>query len=105
MTLDATGAGQVLITPTGGDWVLVNMGVSVSSSTLQPTAKLFKNFPAQVNFIEGSYTGANDSSNTRIVLRQGETLFCVWAGGDAGARATLVCQVVQYPPGQAPLEQ
>lgn len=104
VTLDATGSGQVLITPTGGDWVLTNMAVSVSSATLQPTAKTYKNFPSQVNFVEGSYAGANDSSNTRIVLRQGETLFCVWAGGDAGARASLVVQVVQYPAGTAPLE-
>ena len=104
VTLDATGAGQVSISPTGGDWVLVNSAVTVSSSTLQPTAKLYRNAVAQVNFVEGSYSGANDSSNTRIVLKQGEQLICAWTGGDAGARASLVAQVVQYPAGTAPLE-
>lgn len=105
VVLDASGVGTVALYPNGGDWVVTNTAVSVSSAVSQPVAKLYRTVVASVNLIEGSDTGANDSSDTRIVLRQNESLLCQWTGGDAGAQATMVCQIVQYPYGQAPLER
>lgn len=104
VVLDATGGGQADIAPTGGDWVIVHNSVSVSSNVNEPTAKVYLNGVSPAGFIEGSYTGSNDASDTRIVAREGDQLSCVWAGGDAGARASWYLTVVQYPAGTAPLE-
>lgn len=105
VNLDSTGGGQVDLYPTGnGDWVIVQLGVTVATSTNQPTAKIYRNGVSPTSFVEGSYTGSNDSSDTRHVLKQGEFLSCVWSGGDAGARATMTVTVVQYGPGEAPAE-
>jgi hypothetical protein len=103
--LDAAGAGLVQLFPPGaGDLVVTLQTVSTSTATKVPTANVYRNAVTQANFVEGSYTGSNDSSNTRVVLHAGESLICVWAGGDAGARATYRISGVQYPPGQAPAE-
>ncbi len=105
VVLDSTGAGQVTISPRGFfDWVVTVSSVNVTTATKVPTANVYKNFVGISNFIEGSYTGNNDASNTRIVLRPSESAICVWAGGDAGATATYRVSGVQYPPNQAPLE-
>lgn len=104
VVLDSAGAGQVQIAVTGGDWVIVGSSVQVTSNVNEPTAKLYRNSISDATFIEGSYTGSNDSSDTRHVLTQGEYLTCAWVGGDVGARATLRVTIVQYPAGMAPPE-
>jgi hypothetical protein len=104
-TLDATGAGQVqLFAPGSGDLVVTLQTLFTSTATKVPTANIYRNFISTSNFLEGSYTGSNDSSDTRIVLRAGESLICVWSGGDVGAVATYSIRGVQYPSGQAPPE-
>lgn len=102
VTLDANGAGQVAIFPPGVDWVVTLSTVSTSTAIKVPTARVYRNVVAQANFLEGSYTGSNDSSDTRIVLQAGESLICVWADGDAGALATYRLSGWQYASGQAP---
>lgn len=104
VTLDGTGAGQVQIPVTGGDWVIVASSVQVTSNVKEPTAKLYRNSISDATFLEGSYTGSNDSSDTRHLLTQGEYLTVAWTGGDVGARATARITVVQYPAGMAPRE-
>jgi len=104
VTLDSSGAGTVSIAPTYGDWVVLNIALTVSSATAQPTARLYRNFVAAPNYLSGSYTGSNDNNTDRIILRGNEQLFCVWTGGDPGARATMVCQITQYAAGEAPAE-
>ena len=103
--LDGSGGGQVQhFAPGGGTLVVTGQSVSTSTATKVPTTKVYRNFVAQANYIEGSYTGSNDSSDTRIPLQAGESLICVWAGGDPGASATYRLTAVLYPPGQAPAE-
>lgn len=102
--LDATGAGQVPLYATGGDLVVTLQTLATSTAVKQPTANVYRNAVTTANFIEGSYTGSNDSSNTRIVLHAGESLICVWSGGDVGATATYRISGVLYPPGRAPAE-
>lgn len=105
VTLDSNGNGQVDLYPRStSDWVIVGTTVSVSSAVKQPTARFYKNGVNDSNFFGGTYTGANDTAGDRTLLHQGESLSCVWAGGDAGARATMVCSIVQYEPGEAPVE-
>lgn len=103
--LDATGAGQVTISPTAGTWAITNTAVSVATSTKQPTARLYRGVVSPVNLLAASYTGANDSNNDRIILQQGTPLICVWTGGDVGARATMSITITQYTaPYAAPSE-
>lgn len=105
VTLDATGAGQVaLASPGAVEWVVTLQTVATSTAVKVPTAIVYRGFVAQANQVEGSYTGSNDASDTRIVLQPGEQIICVWTGGDVGATATYTIQGVQYPPGQAPPE-
>jgi hypothetical protein len=102
VVLDASGGGQASIFPPGMDWVINLSTVSTSTAVKVPTANVYRNFIAQANFVEGSYTGSNDSSDTRIVLHAGEALICVWTGGDPGATAAFRVSGFQYPSGQAP---
>jgi hypothetical protein len=102
--LDAAGGGQVDIYPSGGDWVVVHQSLQVSTNVKEPTAKVYKGGVSPAGFVEGSYSGSNDASDTRVVLQSSNSLSCVWTGGDAGARATYYVTVVQYPAGQAPAE-
>ena len=104
-TLDGAGAGQVAVyAPGGGDLVVTLQTVATSTATKVPTALIYRNAVTAVNQIEGSYTGSNDSSDTRIVLHPGESLICALTGVDAGAFATYRISGVLYPPGQAPAE-
>lgn len=104
VVLDATGAGQVSIQVTGGDWVINRQGVQVTSHVKEPIAKTYRGTVSDATFLDGSYTGSNDVSDTRHVFQQGEYITCAWSGGDVGARATFSIGIIQYPPGQAPPE-
>lgn len=87
--LDASGNGVASLTPDGGDWKVTITSVSVNSSTSEPTANLYLNTVGDVGFIEGTYSGSSDSSDTSYVVSLGEVLYCQWTGGDPGATATL----------------
>lgn len=104
--LDGTGAGQVTVYPPGNrDAVVTLQTVSTSTAVKQPTALVYKGSVAsQAALAEGSYTGANDASDTRIMLRSGQPLTCAWSGGDVGAAAVYTIAGQHYPPGQAPTE-
>lgn len=104
VTLDSSGNGTATIPTGGGDWVITGVTVNVSTAVNQPIAQLYRNVVAAPNLVGASYTGANDTAGGRIVLQQGGLLLCKWTGGDAGARATVTANVVQYPAGQAPAE-
>lgn len=103
-TLDATGGVQVEIGVTGGDWVVVGSTVKVTSNVKEPTARLYRSRVSDASYLEGTFTGSDDKSPDRYVFSQGESIICVWAGGDVGAFATLTLNVIQYPPGMAPPE-
>jgi hypothetical protein len=100
VTLDGTGAGQVVIGPAGFDWLVRRTSVKTSTAVKQPTATLYRGGVSDAAFLEGSFSGANDASDTVHLMQPGELLYCVWSGGDAGARATLVVSGLAYPPGE-----
>jgi hypothetical protein len=105
VVLDATGAGQVqLFTPGPSDLVVTLQTLSTTTAVKVPTGKIYRNAVTDANFLEGSYTASNDSSDTRIVLYASESLICLWTGGDPGATATYRISGVLYSPGQAPAE-
>jgi hypothetical protein len=87
--LDANGFGQATVTPSRGALTVSMTSVSVTSNTFEPTAKLYLAVVGDSGFIEGTFSGSSDSSDTSYVVNQGEPLTCVWSGGDPGAGATF----------------
>lgn len=87
--LDSTGAGQVTLSPPGIEWNVTLTSVTVSSHVKEPTFRLYIDGVADLNFLEGSHAGSQDSSDTHHVVRAGQSLIGVWSGGDVGATATL----------------
>jgi hypothetical protein len=87
--LDANGFGQATVTPDRGALTVTGTSVSVSSHTNEPTAKLYLAVVGDSGFIEGTFSGSSDSSDTSYPVNQGEPLTCVWTGGDPGANATF----------------
>lgn len=104
VVLDATGAGQTTVYPPGNHDAVVTLSTQSTTTAVKvPTASVYRGtIVNQAAFVEGSYTGSNDSSDTRILLRSGEPLTCAWAGGDVGATAVFTISGEHYPPGQAP---
>lgn len=107
VTIAADGTGEVAIWAPGVDLVITQQTVSVTTDPAHPgvvpTAKVYRDIVSDAAFIEGSFTGNNDSSASRIVLRAGEGLICVWSDASPGTRATYRIAGVHYPPGTAPL--
>lgn len=101
--LDSTGAGGVDLYPAGGDLVVTKTTVTVSTDVAEPTANIYRGGVSTVNLIEGTYSGSNDSTDARYLVQMGQAVSAVWAGGDAGATATLVVEGALFPPGRAPL--
>jgi hypothetical protein len=95
VTLDAAGGGTASIVARG-DLAVEHTRVFTSTGLNVPTATLYLNGKQ----FEGSDVGSNDQSDTRHLMLAGDQLDCVWAGGDAGARATIYVRGIEYPAGQ-----
>lgn len=90
VTLDASGAGTVdILVPTLQTWQVFRVAVQVTSNVLEPTARVYVDSLGPGNFLAGTYSGSNDSSDENLTLMPGQHLLCQWTGGDAGAVATL----------------
>jgi len=90
--LDATGTGTATIIADGGDWRITVTTVSTSTHVLEPVASTYLNVVGDSGLLEGTFSGSADTSDTTYTLGQGESINCVWTGGDAGALATLRIQ-------------
>lgn len=91
--LDGSGNGQVSFGPSvyGETWNIQILGVRVSSAVNEPVARVHLGAPTDLNFIGGSYSGSQDADTSlNVTLLQGQLLYVVWMGGDAGATATAV---------------
>lgn len=91
VVLDSSGRGEITLAPpaSGGGWNVELTTVYVSTRVAEPTFRLYLNGVSPVNLLEGSYSGAQDSSDTSHRVEPGSALVGVWEGGDPGARATL----------------
>lgn len=78
-----------LLVPTLQTWAVARIGVQTSSAESEPTARVYVNSESPGNFLAGTYTGSNDSSDENLMLMPGQHLLCRWTGGDIGAQATL----------------
>lgn len=90
-TLDAAGSGRVEFT---ARFVLAVTHTRVTVDPAPGAAKVVKQPTALVSVngqeFEGSYTGANDQSDTRFELQPSDTVVCEWSNGDPGAAARLI---------------
>lgn len=91
--LDGSGNGALTIGPVNAaqTWIPSMLGVQVSSNTNEPLFKFYRGRSAgPTSYIGGTSTGSNDNTDIQgIILHPGETFFCVWTGGDAGAVASV----------------
>lgn len=95
-TLDSGGGGSITFTvPAGVRWAVGPTTVTVSSNTSEPQANIYINGTTQQNRVSGTYSGSNDTDPDVHQLGPGDTITCVWSGGDAGAVATLRIGVLQ----------
>lgn len=69
-------------------WEITNTAVQ-STSTTVPTVKTYRGGESPSSFIEGTYTGNFNASNTRIDLANGERLLAVFEGCTPGASCTV----------------
>lgn len=93
VTLDGSGNGQCAIgPPSGTKWALTLATLSVSTATKQPQGFLYRGSASgPIELVDSTYTGAQASSAKvgGAPYFQGQVLWAVWKGGDAGAIATL----------------
>ncbi len=65
----------------GENWLVQRITVSTNSST-ETTARIYRNFVGDQQFIDGTYSGNQDVSDENdILLRTGESLVIQWTGG------------------------
>jgi hypothetical protein len=77
--------------PNGASHRITNLSVKVSTSTAQSVCTLYKGVISAGNRIEGTNSGSTgDSTSLPVDLLDGEILWVVWTGADAGATATAV---------------
>lgn len=90
VVLDADGTALAdLLVPTLETWQVSRIAVQTSTNESEPTAKVYVDSEGPGNFLAGTYTGSNDSSDENLTLMPGQHLLCRWTGGDAGATATV----------------
>lgn len=91
-TVGAAGTAQVELGPVPPfkTWRVARLAVLMSGSALQPEARVYRNAVDDSAFVDGTYSGANDSADypTPITLGQGEKLIVRWTGASPAAIAT-----------------
>jgi hypothetical protein len=100
-TVDASGRGIANIQPLRAfeRWEIERVTVACTSSTLVPTCRIYRGAVAAGNLIEGTFSGRQDTSDTKTMLENGELLIAVWegkdvgtAGADVGSQCTLTVE-------------
>jgi hypothetical protein len=97
VTLDSSGDGTVQLGPAGPaeHWFPTGASVKASSNTAEASCKIFIGAAvADQNYVDGTLSGSTGDSTDAVagyeVARTRDPyIFAVWAGGDAGAQATL----------------
>lgn len=98
VTLDGSGNGSVRLGPVGPRelWQPTTARVSASSNTAEASCKVYAGPAAQQQYyVDGTLSGSTGDSTDAIsgyVIGRTQSAFvwAVWAGGDAGANATLI---------------
>jgi hypothetical protein len=97
-TLDGSGNGTVTFQPNGSNARITNLFVKVSTATAQATCTIYKGQVADGNAINTTNSGSTGApASGAIDLVDGEVLYVVWQGGDAGATATATFTGITIP--------
>jgi hypothetical protein len=78
-------------------WEITRTTVANTGTVLVPACRIYRGSEAAGSLIEGTYSGRQDSSDTKYTLENGEKLIVVWEGktiGSVGADVGSVCTVV-----------
>ena len=84
-TLDANGYGYVRFQPTGENWEVDYVSVSVNSTFKDATCRIYQGQLAAIYKVDETFSGSTgDTSDTVYHLADGEALFIEWSDGDDG---------------------
>lgn len=98
VTLDGSGNGTLTFQPNGSNARITNLYVNVATSVKQAVCTMYKGQVAPSNIIDSTNSGSTGASaKGAIDLTDGETLYVVWTGGDAGAVAFATFTGVVIP--------
>lgn len=93
VVLDSSGNGQCALGPPSGTWWAPRLAtMSVSTSSKQPQALLYRGSPSgPLELVDSTYAGAFTSSGKVAGARYfpGQLIWAKWIGGDPAAIATL----------------
>ena len=93
--LNSEGNGTAQTGPTGTreTWNVQTASVSASTNVSEATARIYAgNSLSPAYFVDGTTWGStgDSTSNFSAPVHLGQSVWCQWTGGDAGATATLV---------------
>ena|SRR5882672_7726210 len=96
--LDVTGNGTLYVSP-AGRWQVTRTTVRTNQAATAvpiPRVDMYRSCVSDGSFLEGTYSGNLDISDTAHSFDPGEQMLLVWSGGIAGtiASATLAYSVV-----------
>lgn len=98
VVLDGAGGGNLTFQPNGSNARITNLYVKTSTSVKQAVCTIYKGQIASSNIIDSTNSGSTGASaKGAIDLMDGETLFVVWTGGDAGATAFATFTGIAIP--------
>lgn len=94
--LNGSGAGTAQAAPTTTPtevWNPTVISVQVSSNTNEATCQIYVGPQPQQNwFVDATFSGSTGDSTDKAagnLVRQGNSVWAVWTGGDPGATATV----------------
>jgi hypothetical protein len=106
VTLNGSGNGTLRMRPYGGSetWLPGSVSFKASSNALEASCRIYIGpSPTDQYFVDGSLSGSTGDSTGRVagykVDSHGNYLWAVWAGGDAGATATMQVTGTEVTPG------
>ena len=89
VTLDINGNGAVSFQSNGNNARITNLMVKVTTSVKQAVCAIYRGQVADSNLVNLTNSGSTGAPATGAIdIFDGEQLFVVWTGGDAGATAT-----------------
>lgn len=98
VVLDGSGNGSIGFQPNGSNARITTLYVKVDTTVSQAAVTLYKGQVADSNIIGNTNSGSTGApAFGNIDLVDGETLYVVWTGGDAGSTATATFSGVTIP--------
>lgn len=70
-------------------WKIIKITVQSTSAPSVPECRIYFGAESESNFIEGTYSGNNDSTDVTLELENGERLIAVWSGAEPDSSCTL----------------